>query len=164
MPSTTTYLEMRSPADLRPKVCGDDRFSVRECSVKQWQVNRFLYDVVGKECGWNDKREWSDSQWCNYVESQSLRTFLACYDGSPAGYFELDEATHREIEIAYFGLLPGFYGRGFGGVLLTFALEQAWESGPARVWVHTCGRDHVAALPNYQARGMRIYRIESHEI
>lgn len=164
MPSTTTYLEMRSPADLRPKTCGDARFSVRECSVKQWQVNRFLYDVVGKECGWNDKREWSDSQWRDYTESQSLRTFLACYDGSPAGYFELDEATNREIEIAYFGLLPGFYGRGFGGALLTSALEQAWQSGPARVWVHTCDRDHVAALPNYQARGMRIYRIESHEI
>jgi hypothetical protein len=44
--------------------------------------------------------------------------------------------------------------------LLTVALETALAQRPGRVWVHTCSRDHPAALANYQARGMRVYRVE----
>jgi hypothetical protein len=31
------------------------------------------------------------------------------------------------VEIAYFGLLPRFAGRGLGGHLLTFTLQRAWQ-------------------------------------
>jgi ribosomal protein S18 acetylase RimI-like enzyme len=158
---TITYLEMLSPAELRPKRCDDSRFSIRECTVKQWEFNRFLYCTVGGLWAWNDKRGWSDAQWRAYAESDRLRTFAAYYDGSPAGYFELHETEGPEIEISYFGLMPAFYGRGFGGAMLTEALEQAWKAQPRRVWVHTCTDDHEAALPNYQARGMTICKIET---
>jgi GNAT superfamily N-acetyltransferase len=60
-------------------------------------------------------------------------------------------------------LLPAFVGRGLGGALLTSALEDAWKMQPPRVWVHTCTLDHPAALANYQARGMKIYKTETHE-
>ena len=160
---TITYLEMFSPAAIRPKHCGDTRFSIHECTVKQWKFNRFFYFTVGESWTWNDKRDWSDEQWRAYAESDRLQTFAAYYDGSPAGYFELHEGDSREIEISYLGLLPAFYGRGFGGALLTRALEEAWKAQPSRVWVHTCTNDHDAALPNYRARGMKIYKIETHE-
>jgi len=39
---TTTYLEMCSAADLRPKGSSGERFRIRECTVPQWQFNRFL--------------------------------------------------------------------------------------------------------------------------
>ena len=65
------------------------------------------------------------------------------------------------VEIAILGLTPKFIGRGFGGVLLTTALETAWQMKPDRVWLHTCTLDHRSALPNYQARGMRVYRVET---
>ena len=42
--------------------------------------------------------------------------------------------------------------------MLSRALQHAWALGPERVWVHTCTLDHPAALANYEARGMRIYR------
>jgi len=83
------------------------------------------------------------------------------YDGSPAGYHELRQDDGDGVEIAYFGLLPAFIGRGFGGALLTHALDEAWRMEPTRVWVHTCTLDHPAALANYQARGMKIYRVET---
>ncbi len=68
-------------------------------------------------------------------------------------------------EIAYFGLLPEFIGRGLGGALLTSAIEEAWRMSPSitRVWVHTCTCDHPSALANYQARGMVIYKRETAE-
>jgi hypothetical protein len=50
-----------------------------------------------------------------------------------------------------------------GGALLTSALEEAWRMNPPRVWVHTCNLDHPAALTNYQARGMKIYKTEMKE-
>ena len=41
------------------------------------------------------------------------------------------------------------------------ALEESWNSAPSRVWVYTCTEDHPAALPNYQARGMTIFKVET---
>src|SRR5688572_19243429 len=103
---TTTYLEMRSPQELRPKRCADDRFWVGEATVRQWQFNRFLYLAVGDAWSWNDKRVWTDEQWQEYVESADLRTFCAYDEGAPAGYYELHRDDSGDIEIAYFGLLP----------------------------------------------------------
>ena len=161
---TTTYLEMHSPDELRPKRCHDPRFRVDEATTPQWQFNRFLYCAVGEHWRWVEKRSWTEQQWRNYVESDRLRTFAAYYDGSPAGYYELRRDDEKGVQIEYFGLLPDFVGRGLGGALLTSALEIAWAMKPARVWVHTCTLDHPAALANYQARGMKIYRVERKEI
>lgn len=81
--------------------------------------------------------------------------------GAPAGYFEL-EFQDGNVEIACFGLLPRFIGLGLGGHLLTEAISRAWQMEATRVWVHTCTLDHPNALANYQARGLRIYREETH--
>lgn len=45
--------------------------------------------------------------------------------GNPAGYFELEGKPGSDIEIAYFGLLPQFVGKGLGGYLLTEAVRRA---------------------------------------
>ena len=158
--SSITYLEMHSPHALRPKRCADDGFWIGEATVRQWQVNRFLYLSIGSDWSWNDKRRWSDDEWKAYVEAPGLRTFCAYADGAPAGYYELHYAEETGVEIAYFGLFPAFVGRGLGGALLTHALEEAWKMSPRRVWVHTCALDHPAAIANYQARGMEIYKVE----
>jgi GNAT superfamily N-acetyltransferase len=159
----TTYLEMRSPDQLRPMRCVDGRFVIREKTERDWRFNRDLYLAVGQMWSWNDKRLWTDEQWKKYGLASKLRTFEARYDGSQAGYYELRRDDQNGIEIAYFGLLPNFIGRGLGGALLTDAIEEAWRTRPsvARVWVHTCTLDHPGALRNYQARGMVIYKQET---
>ena len=81
-------------------------------------------------------------------------------EGSIAGYYELQKKAEN-IEIAYFGLTPEFFGRGLGGALLTNAIEHAFAWDGKRVWVHTCTLDHPAALPNYLARGMHVYATSS---
>jgi GNAT superfamily N-acetyltransferase len=93
-----------------------------------------------------------------------LRTFAGYYDDALVGYYELRRDREGGIEIAYFGLLPEWIGRGLGGALLTSAIEEAWARPggivPTRVWVHTCNCDHPQALANYQARGMIVYKVE----
>lgn len=152
---------MRSPRDLRRRPSSDPRFQVKEAAVKQWEFNRFLYLLVGRDWSWNEKRGWTAEQWRGYAESDNLRTFVAFYDGSVAGYYEMRPDNSSGVELAIFGLTPKFIGRGFGGALLTHALEQAWQMNPARVWLHTCSLDHPAALSNYQARGMLVYKVET---
>ena len=160
-PIVTIYLEMRSPDQLRPKRCADAAFRIHEKKERDWQFNRDLYLAVGQMWSWNDKRGWSDEQWKKYGLAPELRTFAAYYDNSLAGYYEL-RGGESGIEIAYFGLLPEFIGRGLGGALLTSAIEEAWQLEPfvRRVWVHTCTQDHPRALANYQARGMVVYKVE----
>lgn len=161
----TTYLEMVSPGQLRPKRCADSRFQVREELARDWRFNRDLYFAVGENWSWKDKRRWTDEQWKEYGQAAALRTFGAYHDEALAGYYELHHDCESGVEIAYFGLLPEFVGRGFGGALLTSAIEQAWRICPlpARVWVHTCTRDHPSALANYQARGMTVYKVEEND-
>jgi GNAT superfamily N-acetyltransferase len=165
MPEVTiTFLQMTSAAELRPRHSPDPRFAIREAVVRQWQVNRFLYFYVGGPWEWTDKQSWSYEKWRSYVESDNLRTFVAFLEGSIAGYYELRRDAAQAVEIVYFGLAPGFIGRGFGGALLTDAIERAWAWDARRVWVHTCTRDHPAALKNYQARGMVVYDLETRQV
>lgn len=161
MPSLiTTYLEMRSPGQLWPKGCTDAPFQVREQKDGDWRFNRDLYFAVGEQWHWIDKRPWTDGQWKEYAAAPGLRTFAAYYNQVLAGYYELRRDNETGVEIAYFGLLPEFIGRGLGGALLTSAIEEAWRMLPKRVWVHTCNHDHPQALANYQARGMVVYKVE----
>jgi GNAT superfamily N-acetyltransferase len=156
----TTYLEMRSLEQLRPKRSGDPRFQVREQTERDWRLNRDLYVRVGEQWHWTDKRPWTDEQWKEYALIAELRTFAAYFDNVLAGYYELRRDDEGGVEIAYFGLLPEFIGRGLGGPLLTSAIEEAWRISPKRVWVHTCNLDHPQALANYQMRGMIVYKVE----
>lgn len=161
-PTATYYLEMTDPGQLRPKHSADPRFRILEATARQWEFNRFLYMFIGAAWQWRDKLPWSDARWKAYAESPAIRTFVGYYDGSVAGYFELS-AEGDSVEIIYFGLAPHFIGQGLGGALLTRAIAEAWnlQPPPRRVWVHTCSLDHPAALRNYEARGMAIYKTET---
>ena len=155
---TTYFLEMNSSASFVPKESRPD-LVITECEIKQWQYNRFLYALVGQAWHWTDKLSWSDAQWEEYVNHANLRTWVAYHRGAPAGYYELQSQDEGSVEIAYFGLEPGFIGKGYGGYLLSHAILSAWSMPETkRVWVHTCSLDHPSALQNYQARGLKIYK------
>lgn len=156
-----TYLQMTSPAQLRARRSQDAAFVVREAKKPQFELNRFLYLLVGGAWSWNDKREWSNQAWQEYVTTEKLRTFVAFLEGNIAGYYELRREEDGAVEIAYFGLARDYIGRGYGAALLTDAIERAWSWDARRVWVHTCTLDHEAALKNYEARGMVVY---DHEV
>lgn len=89
---------------------------------------------------------------------------LTARGNKSAGFFELQRHDDGSVEIAYFGLVPEFFGRGYGGWLLERAVEEAWAmgggGGATRVWLHTCTLDSERALPNYTARGFVPYKTE----
>ena len=160
VPLTTYYLEMRNRSELQPKAAPDG-FQITRVEVPCPEFNRFLYAAVGWQWYWIDKLNWTFEQWRAQVTRPEFGTWVGYFFGTPAGYYELEQQADGDIEIAYFGLLPQFVGKGLGGALLTSAIESAWDWGAKRVWVHTCSLDHPSALTNYQARGLRLYK-EAH--
>jgi GNAT superfamily N-acetyltransferase len=136
---------------------------VEQACVPTPELNRFFYTAVGGDWYWIDRLEWTCDQWLAWLDRPDLEAWIGHFQGTPAGYFELERQPGGNVELAYFGLLPGFLGRGLGGALLTAAVERAWAMGASRVWVHTCSLDAPAALRNYQARGFRHYATETIE-
>lgn len=159
--TTIYYLEMRDSKALN-SIDDSKGLSVIEAEIDCFQLNKFLYEYVGKPWQWQDKLLLSDDEWQAYVSQAGLRTWVAYYKGAIAGYFELFTGTDNNTEIMYFGLAEDFIGRGFGGYLLSEAIKTAWTiQGAKRVWVHTCSLDHPSALKNYESRGFTRYKTET---
>ena len=156
---TTTYLEMTSASRASP-FRGERRLEIRRAEVPCPELNRFLYMAVGSDWWWYSRLDWNRERWLAYVDRPELETWVGYLSGTPAGYFELESQAGSQVELAYFGLLPSFIGRGLGGELLSAAIDRAWQLRPERVWVHTCTLDHPRALQTYQSRGFEIYRSE----
>jgi GNAT superfamily N-acetyltransferase len=161
---TTYYLEMADPSMLRPSRASGQDLRVWRAEVPCPELNRFLYTAVGGDWYWIDRLSWTYDRWLSYVNRPELETWIGYVAGTPAGYYELELQTEGNVEIAYFGLLTQFVGRGIGGELLTRAVERAWSMQAMRVWVHTCSLDGPAALANYQTRGFTLYREEVSQV
>jgi len=159
MPSvqvTTWFLQMTDPARLPPAPEPDPELEVRQAEVASPEFSRGLYTSVGADWYWIDRFRWTWSRWMEWLDRPELETWVGYVRGTPAGFFELEHVDDA-VEIASFGLLPAFIGRGLGSRLLDRAIRRAWERGPNRVWVHTCSLDGPVALRNYQRRGLEIY-------
>ena len=161
---TRTYLEMRNPSELRGAQLDDPSIKIeeqRDCSV---ELFRFLYAEVGRNYHWVDRLPWTNDDIRAYLAQPEISFWLMSYDKETAGYFELRKCEDNSTEVAYFGLMPEFIGRGLGRHLLTCAVEQAWADGANRVWLHTCTLDDEAALPNYLNRGFQPFKTEKYEV
>jgi GNAT superfamily N-acetyltransferase len=155
-----TYLEMTSPDQLRAAPADPPAPRVERLQHCTVDLFRFLYREVGRAYHWTDRLSWSDSEIRGYLSTPGVSVWLMSWEESPAGYFELRDHGDSSVEIAYFGLLPDYVGRGWGKYLLTRAVQAAWALGASKVWLHTCTLDHPAALPNYLKRGFRSVREE----
>ena len=156
------YLELKSLKDFKEVAKPSENYSVELSNPKNFQLNKFFYKNIGKNCNWIDRLVWTEFDWIKYITNEKLSTHILKNKNEIAGYFELlfDEDT-KEAEIAYFGILEEYFGRKLGGYLLSEAIKLSFDLGCVRVWVHTCSLDHKNALLNYQSRGMRIFKSET---
>tara|TARA_B110000444_G_scaffold229405_1_gene235896 strand:+ start:656 stop:1159 length:504 start_codon:yes stop_codon:yes gene_type:complete len=156
------YLEIKSLEDFKEVKKPSEDCSVKLVNPKDFQLNKFFYKNIGKNCHWVDRLIWTDLDWTRYVSDENLFTYILKHKNEIAGYFELiSSKDKKEAEIAYFGILDEYFGKKFGGYLLGIAIKKSFAMGCKRVWVHTCSLDHKNALKNYLARGMRIFKFET---
>ncbi len=160
---TRWHLAMTDPGQLRPARTPEPPPEVRRVGEPFPAWSRFLYEVVGGPWHWTDRLGWSQEAWQTFLSRPGVETWVAWDEGTPAGYYELEQRAAGEVEILYFGLLPPYIGRGWGGHLLTHAVRRAWALGAGRVVLNTCSLDHPAALAAYQARGFVVEREEEYQ-
>ena len=122
---------------------------------------RYLYDAVGKDYNWVNRKKLSDPELAAIIQHPQNELHVLFADGTPAGFAELDRRQKDEIELVQFGLLPEFVGQGLGKWFLQWTVNRVWEYQPKRFWLHTCTLDHPAALSNYKKAGFVEYKQES---
>ena len=137
---TIYYLEMTDPSHLRPPSRVVEGFEARQAWVPYGVLNRFFYQEVGAAWQWTDRLPWSENDWQAYAERGGLETWVGYLRGTPVGYFELARQDEGQVEIAMFGVLPPFIGRGVGGIMLTAAIRRGLgRGGTAGVAAHRDG-------------------------
>ena len=156
------YLELKSFKDFKEVKRPSENYFVELANPKDFQLNKFFYKNIGKNCQWVDRLVWTDLDWTKYVSDEKLFTYILKDKDEIGGYFELlFNKDTKESEIAYFGILEEYFKKRLGGYLLSKAIEFSFKLGSIRVWVHTCSLDHKNALNNYQSRGMKIFKSET---
>jgi len=148
LPTRVWYLELD---ELRPSAPGPG-VRLEHAAVPFGPLNRLFYTEIGRDFHWVDRAGWPAERWQRWAEQ--IETWVAYADGTPAGYAEVQPLADR-ADIAFFGLLVPFRGRGIGGALLTRAAQRALELSD-RVTLNTCELDGPHALRNYEARGFRV--------
>lgn len=155
------YLEINSIKDLKASKKPNKNCNLALIDPPNFLLNKFFYKQVGKDYRWIDRLVWKDNQWINYVENPKVKTYILKDEENLIGYFEIIFDFEKKCsEIAYFGILSEYFGKKYGGYLLSEAINKSFENAIDRVWVHTCSLDHKNALKNYQARGMQVFKSE----
>jgi len=160
------YLEINSISQLNAKAQPSSDCKVLIVNPPDFQLNKFFYKQIGKKYRWVDRLHWEDKIWINYTNNPNLSTYVLKEKDEVVGYFEqiIDEQK-KDCEIAYFGILENYFGKKYGGYLLTEAIRHCFNKKEVkRIWVHTCSLDHQNALNNYLSRGMKIFKSEKLKI
>jgi GNAT superfamily N-acetyltransferase len=154
---TVTQLEMTSKPLRNPPPPPLARHLLMRAEPATVSFYRYLYDTVGANWLWTDRREWDDDRLAERLNDEGTGVYVLYLDGTPAGFGELFQADVDTTDLAYFGLIPEFIGRRQGPVLLWSLIDLAWSRPIRRMTVDTCTLDHPKALAHYQRAGFVPY-------
>ena len=82
------YLEIKFQEDLVKVEKPSENYSVELVEPKDFQLNKFFYKKIGKNCQWIDRLTWSDINWINYISEEKLFTYILKDKDEFAGYFD----------------------------------------------------------------------------
>jgi GNAT superfamily N-acetyltransferase len=158
--SEVIRLEMTSPDALVPARPSPSAVELQKVSAEAASAVRITYRSVFLPLGSAGRGDWPEPRWADELASPNVHVWLARAKGDIIGLVELEKEPNGDVGIVVLGVKPNIIGNGYGGVLLTFVTQLAWDlvpepKGGRRVWVQTSSRDHPHAISNYEARGFR---------
>ena len=159
--TVVTYLEMTARSTTPTPPLPAQKIALMRAETPTVSFYRYLYVSIGEDWLWFEREILSDQDLENIIQNDLVEVYVLYVGGVPAGMGELDRRADGEVELAYFGLLPEFIGRGLGPYFLRWLIDQAWTYEPHRVWLHTCDLDHPKAFNLYQSAGFQPYRRET---
>ena len=83
------YLHIETIKDLKEVKNPLDNFLVSVVKDKDFQLNKFFYKNIGKNCEWVDRLIWTDINWMDHLNDERLFTYILKDNEQMAGYFEL---------------------------------------------------------------------------
>jgi GNAT superfamily N-acetyltransferase len=164
IPTVVTFLEMTAKPLALPPPLPKGKVAILKAEKPPVHFYRYLYDTVGRDYFWVDRKKQSDEALATIVQHPKVELYVLYAEGNPAGMAELDFREDEAGQLAYFGLIPDFVGRGFGYYYLYHATMNAWAHGIPKFKVNTCTLDHPRALPLYQRLGFVPYAREDRYI
>lgn len=154
--SIVTYLEMHEPPA-----------TSRTTPLVGYALERLTHDLsryralfgqIGEPWLWFGRAVMDDASVSEILRHPDIEAFALVLDGVDIGLLELDFRTENEVELAYFGLVPGTTGKGIGRAIMEEAIRRAFERPVKRFFVHTCSLDHPGAVTFYVRSGFRPYK------
>ncbi len=158
--TVVTYLEMKAETIHHVAAPSNLKLMLLRAENITLDFYRFLYDAVGRNFNWYDRRYFTDAELTAAIHSEGVEVWVLYVGGQPAGYFELVPREDNVMELEYFGIIPVFQGRGLGKWLLAEAIRAAWAREPDKLIVETNSLDGPRALPLYQKMGFTPYAQE----
>ncbi len=155
---TTWYLELFNVPEREPRNINIDGFHIEKIEKPPIHFYRYLYDTIGSPWTWWERKLQSDEQVLEDIHHPKVELYVPYIHYLPIGMVELDFREFPEVQLAYFGIFPEYYGRGIGIYLLDWSSRLVFERGAKRYWLHTCSLDSPNALPVYQKAGFTIYK------
>ena len=147
---TVTFLEMHSRQEIPPPYPGTFFKKLpRPVTVSDY---RNYYYGVGEQWCWLDRMVMPDEMLYEKINAAHVDIFILYVNNEPAGFAEFVN-ENRYVEILYFGLLPGFIGKGLGNYFLQWVIAHAWSYQPGWIQLNTCTLDHPNALSVYKKAG-----------
>ena len=159
-PVTVTFLEMHQPSEFPPPLVNTHFESLsRPVNVDEY---RKYYYGVGEKYFWLDRMVMPDEELFQKINAPNVEIFVFYVHNEPAGYIEFLK-EEKFVEVLYFGLLPGFIGKGLGKYFLQWVIAKAWSYQPEWVQLNTCTLDHPNALTTYKKAGFVVVNQEIHQ-
>jgi GNAT superfamily N-acetyltransferase len=164
LPTVVTFLEMKSRPSAIPPPQPKGKVALLRARHPPVHFYRYLYDAVGRDYHWVDRKRLNDAQLESILAEERLELYVLYVEGCPAGMAELDFRDPSTAKLAYFGLISEYVGRQLGYFFLYHAAVNAWAKPISRLLVNTCTLDHPRALPLYQRLGFAPYSREDRYI
>jgi GNAT superfamily N-acetyltransferase len=159
-PATVTFLEMHNAKEFSEPI-PSTHFDILLKPVSVVDYREYYYGV-GEKYSWLDRMVMPDEELFEKVNATNVDIFVFYVEEEPAGFIEFVKES-KFVEILYFGLFPGFIGRGLGKYFLQWVIAKAWSYKPLWIQLNTCTLDHPNALPNYKKAGFTAIRTETQQ-
>ncbi|NII27463.1 GNAT family N-acetyltransferase [Pseudoflavitalea sp. X16] len=160
-PVQVTFLEMHErPVNTTPAAF-NMHFELLPKPVEVSEYRSYYYGV-GKQWYWLDRMVMDDALLYAKINAPNVDIFVLYIEDQTAGFAEFVREKEY-VEILYFGLLPGFIGKGYGNYFLQTVIQQAWDYAPQHIQLNTCTLDHPNALSIYKKAGFQQVRTSTEE-
>jgi GNAT superfamily N-acetyltransferase len=150
--AVVTSLEMRAPPAGSPPPAPP---GVSLAHLRDPDPDRYLalFHAIGTPWLWFSRLKLPRDALVAILRDPAVEVWTVRQGDCEIGLVELDFRPFPDVELAFFGLVPEWTGRGLGRWMMGHAIGRAFAGGAKRFWVHTCTLDHPGALAFYMRAG-----------